>query len=115
MHPRPYGAFSRKLREFVLNDSLISLPFAVRGMTSLAATFLGVQDRGLLREGFFADVAIFDLDRVRDKATYGNPHQYAEGTVHVLINGEFAFRDGKPTGVLAGRPLRRGAPREGGA
>lgn len=108
VHPRPYGAFTRKLRLFVLEDSLITLPFAVRGMTSLATTFLGIPDRGLIRPGFYADIAVFDLPRVRDRATFADPHQYAEGTVHVLVNGRFALRDGEPTGALAGRPILRG-------
>ncbi len=108
VHPRPYGAFTRKLRLFVLEDSVISLPFAVRSMTSLAATFLGLPDRGLIRPGFYADIAVFDLTQLRDRATYEQPHQYSAGTVHVLVNGQFAIRDGKPTGVLAGRPILRG-------
>jgi len=107
-HPRPYGAFSRKLRMLALDDSVITLPFAVRSMTGLAATFLGLQDRGLVRRGFAADLAVFDLSRLRDKATYDAPHQYSEGTVHVIVNGRFAIRDGKATGTLAGEPLLRG-------
>ncbi len=108
VHPRPYGAFTRKLRLFTLEDSVISLPFAVRGMTSLAASFLRIPDRGLLVEGAHADIAVFDVARIQDMATFENPHQYAEGTVHVLVNGQFAFRDGQPTEVLAGRPILRG-------
>ncbi|HEX9582662.1 MAG TPA: amidohydrolase family protein [Gemmatimonadales bacterium] len=108
VHPRPYGAFTKKLRWLALDDSVISLPFAVRGMTSLAWTFLGVPDRGLIRPGFYADLAVFDVARIRDKATYQNPHQYSEGTVHVLVNGTFAVRDGKSTGAMAGRPILRG-------
>jgi N-acyl-D-amino-acid deacylase len=108
VHPRPYGAFTKKLRWLVLEDSVISLPFAVRGMTSLASTFLGIPDRGLVRPGFYADLAVFDVAQVRDKATYENPHQYAEGTVHVLVNGAFAIRNGRHTGALAGRPILRG-------
>jgi len=108
VHPRPYGAFTRKLRLLVLEDSVISLPFAVRGMTSLAATFFGLRDRGLVREGYFADVALLDLTTVNDRATIEKPHVFAEGTVHVLVNGRFAIRDRRATGALAGRPIRRG-------
>ncbi|MBI2833914.1 MAG: amidohydrolase family protein, partial [Acidobacteria bacterium] len=86
---------------------IISLPFAIRGMTSLAANFFGIQDRGKIKEGLKADIAVFDEAKIRDKATYDNPHQYSEGTVHVLVNGTFAFKDGKPTGALAGRALPR--------
>jgi N-acyl-D-amino-acid deacylase len=107
-HPRPYGAFSRKLRMLALDDSVITLAFAVRSMTGLAATFLGLQDRGLVRRGFAADLAVFDVSRLRDKATYDAPHQYSEGTVHVIVNGRFAIRNGKPTETLAGEPLLRG-------
>lgn len=108
VHPRPYGAFTRKLRLFVHEEDLISLPFAVRGMTSLGATFLGIPERGLIKEGFYADIAVFEESRIADRATFEDPHQYSEGTVHVIVNGAFAFRDGEPTGVLAGRPIRRG-------
>jgi N-acyl-D-amino-acid deacylase len=107
-HPRPYGAFTRKLRLLALDDSVITLPFAVRSMTSLAATFLGLPDRGLVRRGFAADLAVFDLAKLRDRATYESPQQHAEGTVHVLVNGRFAIRDGRSTGTLAGEPILRG-------
>lgn len=107
-HPRATGAFTRKLRWLVLDDSVITLPFAIRGMTGLAAQFLGLKDRGLIREGFAADVVVLDLDRVRDRATYEQPHLLSEGIVHVLVNGRFAIRDEQPTGVLAGKPLTRG-------
>ena len=107
VHPRVYGAFSNKIRRFVLEDSLISMPFAIRGMTSLAATFFNVPDRGQVREGWFADLAIFDVGRIRDLATFEDPHQYSEGAVHVMVNGAFAIRDGAPTGALTGKPLPR--------
>jgi N-acyl-D-amino-acid deacylase len=76
-------------------------------MTSLAANFYGMKKRGLIAEGYFADIAIFDLARIRDRATYERPHQFSEGMVHVFVNGRLAFTEGKPTGVLAGRPLPR--------
>ena len=60
------------------------------------------------QEGFYADIAVFRESEIRDLATYERPHQYATGTVHVLVNGEFAFRDGSPTSMMAGRPIRRG-------
>jgi len=106
-HPRLYGAFSRKLRELAIEEGVITLPFAIRGMTSLPAGFSSVPDRGLLKPGFFADVAVFDQSRIRDLATYEEPRRFSEGTVHILVNGRFAFRDGKPTGNLAGRPIPR--------
>jgi N-acyl-D-amino-acid deacylase len=107
VHPRSYGSFTKKLREYVYQDKAITLPFAIRGMTGLAATFFDVQDRGFIREGQKADIVVLDEPRIRDMATYESPHRYSEGTVHVLINGRFAFRDGAPTGVLAGRALPR--------
>ncbi len=115
VHPRSYGSFKKKLREYVYQDKAISLPFAIRGMTGLAATFFGVQDRGFIRAGQKADIVVRDEGRIRDLATYENPHRYAEGTVHVIINGKFAFRDGAPTGALAGRPLPRPGAATSGA
>ena len=109
-HPRVFGAFTRKLRQLVLDEQVITMPFAVRSMTGLAADFLRLDDRGYLRAGAAADIAVFDPGRIRDRATYEDPRQPAEGTVHVLVNGRFAIRDGAPTGALAGRPLRRPAP-----
>lgn len=77
-------------------------------MTSLPAAFYTIPNRGLIKPGFFADIAIFDVARMKGKATYDEPRQYSEGTVHVLVNGKFALKDGKVTGVLAGQPVRRG-------
>ena len=106
-HPRVFGAFTRKLRQFVLDERIIAMPFAIRSMTGLAADFLHLDDRGYLRAGAVADIAVFDRDRIRDRATYDDPRQDAEGTVHVLVNGRFAIRDGNATGALAGQPIRR--------
>ena len=83
------------------------MPFAIRSMTGLAADFLRLDDRGYLRVGAVADVAVLDRDGIRDRATYDQPRQPSEGTVHVLVNGRFAIRDGEATGALAGRPIRR--------
>lgn len=106
-HPRGSGAFARKLRKYVVEDRVLDLPAAVRSMTSLPATVYRMQDRGWLRPGAVADVVAFDVSRIRDNATYENPHQLAEGIVHVLVNGQFAVRDGAFTTALAGRVLRR--------
>ncbi|MXX70991.1 MAG: amidohydrolase family protein [Gemmatimonadetes bacterium] len=107
-HPRAFGSFTRKIRDLVLDEQLITLPFTVRSMTGLAADFLEWDDRGYLREGYAADITVLDLEAVDDMATYENPHQYSRGTVHVLVNGAFAVRDGEATMALAGRPLLRG-------
>jgi N-acyl-D-aspartate/D-glutamate deacylase len=77
-------------------------------MTGLAADFLGWTDRGYLRVGMAADIAVLDMARVQDMATYEDAHQYSEGTVHVLVNGVFAIRDGSATGEMPGRPILRG-------
>jgi N-acyl-D-amino-acid deacylase len=110
-HPRVYGAFTRKLRTLVLDDGVISMPFAIRSMSGLAAEFLRLEARGFIRPGMHADVAVFRRDEIRDRADYMDPHHYSEGTVHVLVNGRFALRDGQLTGTLAGVPLlREGRP-----
>ncbi len=107
-HPRPFGAFARKMRQFALDEGIISAPNAVRSMSGLAADFLGLPDRGYLREGMRADIAVLDMARYRDRATYEQPQLLAEGAVHVLVNGVFAIRGGEATGALAGEALRRG-------
>jgi N-acyl-D-amino-acid deacylase len=104
-HPRAYGSFARVLGRYV-HDGVLTLEDAVRRMTSLPAANLGLADRGRIREGAFADLAIFDPGQVRDHATYRDPHRYATGMRHVLVNGRVVFRDGRPTGTLAGRALR---------
>ena len=113
-HPRAFGSFTRKIRDLVLDEQLITLPFTVRSMTGLAADFLEWDDRGYLREGYAADITVVDLEAVDDMATYENPHQYSRGTMHVLVNGVFAVRDGEATMALAGRPLLRGGVVYGG-
>ena len=106
-HPRGNGAFARKLRKYVVEDRVVGLADAVRSMTSLPASVYRVADRGALRAGAFADVVVFDLAGVRDRATYEDPHQIAEGMLHVLVNGRFAIRDGAFTDTRAGVVLRR--------
>ena len=107
-HPRAFGSFTKKIRDLVLDEQLITLPHTVRSMTGLAADFLGWPDRGYLREGYAADITVLDVGAVEDMATYEDPHQYSRGTVHVLVNGTFAIRDGEATMALPGRALARG-------
>jgi N-acyl-D-amino-acid deacylase len=107
-HPRGYGAFSRKIRHYVLDEGVVDLAFAIRSMTSLPALVYRIPDRGLLREGMAADVVVFDLETLRDKATFTEPHQLSEGMVHVFVNGRAAIQDREFTGELAGRVLRKG-------
>jgi N-acyl-D-aspartate/D-glutamate deacylase len=107
-HPRTYGAFARKIRLYVNEKGTVELEDAIRTMTSLPATVFGMTDRGMLRVGAYADIAVFDLDSVRDVATYGDPHHYSEGMVHVLVNGVPAIRDGSFTGRRPGEVLLKG-------
>lgn len=106
-HPRTYGSFARVLGHYV-REGVLPLEDAVRRMTSLPAANLRLTDRGVVSEGAFADLAVFDPAEVRDLATYPDPHVYATGMRHVVVNGVAAFQDGAPTGALSGRALRRG-------
>jgi N-acyl-D-aspartate/D-glutamate deacylase len=105
-HPRYYGTFPRVLGRYVRELKVLSLPEAVRKMTSLNADKIGIKDRGRLEAGKFADVTIFDQDRVIDRATFENPHQFPSGIRHVVVNGVLAVDHEQHTGVLAGRVLR---------
>jgi N-acyl-D-amino-acid deacylase len=104
-HPRAYGNFARLLGRYVRDEKVITLPEAIRRLTSLPATNLGLDRRGRLKEGFFADVVVFDPATIADRATFEAPHQYAVGVKHVLVNGVPVLRDGEPTGSLSGRAL----------
>ena len=106
-HPRSYGAFPRKIRQFVLEEGIVGLAAAIRSMTGLPAQVLRISDRGVLRPGAYADVAIFDLALLNDPATFTEPHQLAEGMIEVFVNGEAALSSGKFTGTLAGRVIRK--------
>jgi len=106
-HPRAYGTNARVLAEYVRNRGVITLEDAVRRMTSLPARTFGFKDRGLLREGFAADIVLFDPALVQDKATFPKPHQYTEGFDFVIVNGKVAVEASKPLDVLAGKILRR--------
>jgi N-acyl-D-amino-acid deacylase len=106
MHPRAYGNFARLLGRYVREEQVISLTEAIRRLTSLPAENLGLRDRGALRAGFYADVVVFDPDRVADRATFADPHRIAEGMVHVFVNGEQVVADGRVTGNLPGRVVR---------
>ncbi len=105
-HPRSYGTNARVLGKYVREEKVIRLEDAVRRMTSLAAQKFQLKDRGQLREGFAADIVIFDENAVIDKATFENPHQFSVGFSHVLVNGIATITDGKHTGARAGQALR---------
>lgn len=104
-HPRSYGTFARVLGVYVREKRVLSLEDAVRKMTSLPAARFGLQDRGVLRPGMKADIVVFDPERVRDKATFADPHQYAEGVSYVLVNGAIVLDDGKMTEARPGQIL----------
>ncbi len=108
-HPRSFGTFPRVLGVYVRELKLLRLEDAVRKMTSLNAAKLALRDRGLLRPGAFADLTLFDPNRVIDRATYAEPFRYSEGIEYVIVNGQVVLEKGKHTGARPGRALRRGA------
>jgi len=105
-HPRAYGSFTRILGRYVRDEKLMSLEFAVRKMTSLAAQRVGLTDRGLVRPGMFADITIFNPATVIDRATFEKPHQTSVGIEYVLVNGQIVLRTGQMTSARPGRGLR---------
>ena len=104
-HPRSYGNFARLLGKYVREEKVISLSEAVRRLTGLPATNLGLDRRGFLRIGMFADVAVFDPQTIADRATFENPHQYSVGMQHVFVNGVQVLKDGEHTGAKPGKAL----------
>jgi N-acyl-D-amino-acid deacylase len=106
-HPRLWGSFARVLGHYSRGLNLFPLETAVYKMTGLTAKSFGLEDRGVLREGAFADIVLFDAGTIDEAATFANPIQPARGIATVLVNGAAVWRDGKPTGVRAGRVLRR--------
>ncbi len=106
-HPRHYGTFARVLGMYVRSENVLAFPDAIRKMSSLPAWRLGLSDRGVLRAGAYADVAVINPHTVDERATYDDPHQYSTGVDHVFVNGQAVLLDGAPTGVRAGRVLRR--------
>jgi N-acyl-D-amino-acid deacylase len=105
-HPRAYGNFSRLLGKYVRDEKIIPLEEAIRKLTSLPATNMKIKKRGLLKEGYFADVVVFDPQEVQDHATFQNPHQYSTGVVDVFVNGKQVLSNGKHTGAMPGRVIR---------
>ena len=105
-HPRAYGSFARLLGRYVRDEKVLSLEDAVRRLTSLPAHNLGLRGRGQLQVGYFADVVIFDAAAVRDRATFAEPHQLAEGMRHVFVNGQPVMLNGEHTGAKPGQVVR---------
>ncbi|MEP6777504.1 MAG: D-aminoacylase [Chthoniobacterales bacterium] len=104
-HPRAYGNFSRLLGKYVREEKVIPLEEAVKRLSGLPATNLGLEGRGFLKEGMFADVVVFDPATIADRATFEMPHQYAVGVKHVFVNGVQVLKDGEHTGAKPGRAL----------
>jgi N-acyl-D-amino-acid deacylase len=112
VHPRSYGTYPRILGKYVREEKVISLEDAIRKMTSAVANRLSIRDRGLLREGMYADVVVFDPQTIGDRATFEKPHQLSVGIKWVLVNGTAVVRDGKHTGEKPGRIVRGPGYRE---
>ncbi|MCL4466173.1 MAG: D-aminoacylase [Chloroflexi bacterium] len=106
-HPRLYGTFPRVLGKFARDDGALPLAAAIQRLTSAPASRLGLRDRGVLREGAFADIVVFDPASVRDRATYAEPRQFPEGIFFVAVNGQIAVEEGRQTEARAGHLLRR--------
>jgi N-acyl-D-aspartate/D-glutamate deacylase len=106
-HPRNNAAFTRKLTHYVRERGALSLEEAIRSMTSLPAAVFGLEGRGLIHPGAAADLVIFDLAALRERATFEDPHQMSEGMWMVLVNGAPAIREGAFTGTRVGQVLRR--------
>lgn len=111
-HPRNYGTYPRKIRKYVMEKKVVDLPSAIRSMTTLPAQVFGITDRGQIREGAKADIAIFDLEQLSDKATFQDPHQYSTGMEYVLVNGTVVVRKGTSSSERAGRVLHHIAEKE---
>jgi N-acyl-D-aspartate/D-glutamate deacylase len=107
-HPRSYGCFPRKIGRFAIEEKAISLEHAIRSASGLPADILRLKERGYLRDGYFADVVVFDPKTFRDHATYDQPHQYSTGVRYLFVNGKLVINDGKVQDVLAGKVLRHG-------
>src|SRR6266498_2275965 len=104
-HPRGWGSYPRILGRYVREERLLTLEGAIHKMTGMPAKRVGLRDRGLLREGMYADVTVFDPQRVIDRATFEVPNQYPEGIQYVIVNGQISVDAGKRTAALAGQPL----------
>jgi len=105
-HPRAYGNFARLLGKYVREEGILPLEEAIRRLTAFPAENLGLDRRGRLAPGYFADIVVFDPGTIADQATYDNPHRYATGVRDVLVNGTPVLRGGEHTGALPGRVVR---------
>ncbi|NUQ61184.1 MAG: D-aminoacylase [Pirellulales bacterium] len=112
-HPRNFGTFARKIGRYAIQDKVLSLSQAIRSATGLPADIFGLSERGYLREGYQADIVVFDPAEYRDRATFEKPQEYATGVRYVFLNGQVAVDGGKPGSKLFGRALRHRSTRQG--
>ncbi|MBI5681907.1 MAG: amidohydrolase family protein [Deltaproteobacteria bacterium] len=105
-HPRGFGTFPRFIGKYVRDKAVVSLTEAIKKITQLPARTFGLKDRGLLKEGFYADIVIFDYERIIDKAVFDEPYTQAQGVEYVFVNGKPAFKEGKHTGNLSGMVVK---------
>jgi N-acyl-D-amino-acid deacylase len=106
IHPRAYGSFAKFLGEYIRDQKIMSMEEGIRRMTSMPASNLKLKRRGQIATGYYADIVVFDKNKINDKATFENPHQYAEGMVHVFVNGTQVLKNGTHTGAKPGRAIR---------
>ncbi len=109
-HPRTYGNFARLLGKYVREEGVISLPEAIQKLSGLPMEKFGIKERGFLREGYFADIVLFDADEIRDTSTFEDPHHYAEGVLHVFVNGVQVLKNGNHTGKMPGVFVKKAKP-----
>lgn len=105
-HPRGYGTFPRAVQEYVKERKVVDLPEMIRKMTSMPAVRMGLMRRGQIKEGYYADICVFNYDTIKDNASYAQPHQYPSGIEYVLVNGQVVISRGKHTGSLPGKVIR---------
>lgn len=106
-HPRLYGTFPKKLKQFVIDEKRMDFQMAIRSMTSLPAKKFNINNRGILAKGNYADIAVINIDTICDHATYHDPHRYADGIEYLLVNGKLSIEKGEATGKRAGKAIKR--------
>lgn len=106
-HPRLYGTFPKKLKQFVIDEKRMEFQMALRSMTSLPAQKFNIKNRGTIAKGYYADIAVINLDTICDHATYDDPHQYADGIEYLMVNGELSIEKGESTGKRGGKAIKR--------
>jgi N-acyl-D-aspartate/D-glutamate deacylase len=107
IHPRSFGTYPRVIRKYVMDQKVITLPFFVRKATSLPASILRIEDRGWIKQGYWADIIAFDPETIRDNATFDEMDLHSDGMMYVIVNGEIAIDDGQYTGSLPGQVILR--------